>query len=201
MYLKLSFSRPEEIRKILTELAIHKGNGCWEWPRCKLPRGYGAIVIDQKSRIVSRVSAWAFNGFNLDPKFSVCHICDNPPCFNPSHLFVGTHAENMGDMARKNRRKSENNWTAKLNDTSALFVKYAIESGEKRREIAKRFGISIQTVSHIANKRSWKHVQCPVLFGLTQAYITAGDKTPLESAVSMRNQIIQKAIFVVGAND
>ena len=64
--------------------------------------GYGLIMIDNKRNRVSRVSYELFNGA-IGDNMLVCHTCDNPPCINPDHLFVGTNKDNMKDMANKKR--------------------------------------------------------------------------------------------------
>jgi len=79
---------------------------CWEWPKYKTQAGYGTIIFDGFKFAVHRLSFEHYKG--VIPKgMVVMHACDNPPCFNPDHLFLGTHAENMQDMIRKGRHKAQ----------------------------------------------------------------------------------------------
>lgn len=79
-------------------------NGCIEYTGFRLPRGYGMIGVDQggRSELTHRV-AWALANGPIPDGVQVCHSCDNPPCCNVEHLFLGTAHENMQDMARKGR--------------------------------------------------------------------------------------------------
>lgn len=77
----------------------------------------------------------------------VCHRCDNPPCVNPAHLFLGTHTENVRDMLAKGRHAR-----AKLTPDLAAKIKIAPGS---LREVAKHFGITHQQVSRIRHGKSW----------------------------------------------
>jgi hypothetical protein len=82
--------------------------GCWEWPGSRNPQtGYGQLSSweDGKRRLYTahRTSYRAFRG-EIPAGLQVLHSCDNRPCFNPAHLFLGTHADNMRDMDEKGRR-------------------------------------------------------------------------------------------------
>lgn len=79
---------------------------CIEWRGMRTVAGYG-MVSGKPRRYAHR---WAYEKFHgpIAPGLYVLHTCDNPPCINPLHLRVGTHAENMRDMISKGR-----SWTQK----------------------------------------------------------------------------------------
>lgn len=75
---------------------------CWVWVAGHDGYGYGAIRYKGKSVVTHRVSWEMANGLIPDG-MKVLHRCDNPPCVNPDHLFLGTHQDNMADMKEKKR--------------------------------------------------------------------------------------------------
>jgi len=82
---------------------IKRGNAkeCWPWTGKKI-KGYGYLILDGSGYYAHRVSWLLFSG--EDPaKQCVLHKCDNPPCTNPNHLYVGSHGDNMRDMFRRGR--------------------------------------------------------------------------------------------------
>jgi hypothetical protein len=81
---------------------------CWNWEGYISPSGYGyTTVVGQKERRVHRLM-WALKFGPVPEGKEVCHKCDNRGCINPSHLFLGTHQDNMHDSSVKGRMV--NNW-------------------------------------------------------------------------------------------
>lgn len=78
-------------------------SGCWEWTRCRTDFGYGRISWNNHVRTLHRLAAHLVFGLDFNDERRVLHRCDNPPCFNPEHLFVGTQADNVADMVSKGR--------------------------------------------------------------------------------------------------
>lgn len=78
--------------------------GCWEWTRSRTEHGYGRISWRGKPRKVHRVIAHLLHGLDLDdPEQKALHHCDNPSCFNPKHIYVGSQSANVADMMNRGR--------------------------------------------------------------------------------------------------
>jgi hypothetical protein len=92
--------------RIKDKYNINETTGCWEWNNWTNDKGYGEFSIKKRKVLAHRASYMAHNNLTELPKgMYVCHTCDNPPCINPNHLFLGTQQDNMDDMYNKGRRK------------------------------------------------------------------------------------------------
>lgn len=91
----------------------------------------------------------------------VLHKCDNPPCVNPEHLFLGTHTDNMQDMVRKGRHKTKRgseNSRSKLTEQKVKDILRMSRDGWKGKTIAARYGVTPTSVSLILSGKTWQHV-------------------------------------------
>ncbi len=133
---------------------------CWEWLGARSSAGYGQIRIDGSLRYAHR-HALALVGRAAGPGEVVCHHCDNPPCCNPAHLFVGTARDNAKDAAAKgrvHRSRGELSGKAKLTTPNVVEIRDLHARGVQRRDIAERFGIAAATVTSIVARKRWAHV-------------------------------------------
>lgn len=99
---------PEEhaqrtIQKMMARIKI-TARGCWEWQAFRGWKGYGQIAYKGKNAAAHRVM-YALTHGPIPDGYMVCHKCDNPPCCNPGHLWVGTMSDNALDSAKKGRAK------------------------------------------------------------------------------------------------
>lgn len=77
---------------------------CWEWQGAISAKGYGRLTYNQKRLSAHRVAYELYRG-EIPNGFLVCHLCDNPRCCNPHHLWLGTAKENTQDAIAKGRLK------------------------------------------------------------------------------------------------
>ena len=130
-------------------------DACWPWTRATNANGYGIITNkDGGTAIASRAAYEEARGVTLDRSTAVMHLCNNPPCCNPSHLRAGSMAENQAYMAASGRtHRGEGNPQAKLSDTDVAHMRALRAEGWKLAELAERFSVSVAQVSRICNRQ------------------------------------------------
>lgn len=137
-----------------------KSDICWEWSACKTKDGYGQFRFHKQMQLAHRIAYHLYVG-EIPVGMCVCHRCDNPSCVNPVHLFLGTHIDNMLDRDNKGRdadHRGEKNGHAKLINAQVVEIRKKHSEGATQSELAKEFGVSQSTISHILCGETWESI-------------------------------------------
>jgi len=135
---------------------------CWEWAAHRQRAGYGQFTVAKgEFHTASRVSL-ALSIGSIPAGMSVCHSCDNPPCCNPAHLFLGTQADNANDCIRKgraNRARGEGTFSARLTEEIVRGIRSRIPMryGEVAK-LAREYSVSEHAIAAVVRGKTWKHV-------------------------------------------
>ena len=136
--------------------------GCIEWAGTLRPDGYGRFAFGNNSiqELAHRFSYIIHNKIQIPAGLVVCHICDNRKCINPSHFFLGTHADNVRDMVVKNRHGVGSTHSgAILTEKEVLEIRDLLAHKiMTSRAIAELYGITPSNVCHIKKRKLWSHI-------------------------------------------
>jgi hypothetical protein len=132
---------------------------CWLWTASTDRRGYGRIGYGGTNGgwTSAHRAAWELADGPVPDGLLVLHHCDNPPCVRRTHLFLGTHVDNMADMRAKRRSLAgARHNLAKLDDQQVEEIRRRVAAGERQETVAKAFGTSQSHVSGICSGRFWR---------------------------------------------
>ncbi len=132
-------------------------SGCWEWTGARGRDGYGKF--DDYPETLAHREAWRLFKGDVPPGTSVLHHCDNPPCVNPDHLFLGTQYDNVQDCKKKGRRadcSGERNGRAKLNAEQVAEIRRRhAHSTDTVSTLAPEYGVSRNLIHQILSGHTW----------------------------------------------
>lgn len=141
-------------------------SGCLEWQGAYTRDGYGTFATGERSsRGYAKVAAahrvaWTLANGPIPKGMHVMHKCDNKRCVDWSHLRIGTHTDNLRDMYSKGRGRVVTQagqprarlaWP-QVREIRSLYLSKLFSIND----LAKRYGVSMKTVSNILEGRSWK---------------------------------------------
>lgn len=136
---------------------IDKSGDCWEWTAGRDTNGYGNAKLNGV-RLAHRIS-YTLEVGDIPKGMHVLHKCDNPPCVNPEHLYLGTQVENNLDRDNRGRgARGERASTAKLTNEAIPIIRKMLADGEATKVVAKRFGVLPHTIRNVKNGKSWTHI-------------------------------------------
>lgn len=154
--------KPKALDGRFWERTVVTSTGCWEWQGWAVPKGYGGINYQGKKIYVHRL-AWILKRGTIPKGLHVLHHCDNPPCVNPDHLFLGTNDDNIRDCIVKGRQRGgdntgEKNPRATLTELDVRRIRSLYDHGWKHDQIADVFCASIYAVRKAALRQTWRHI-------------------------------------------
>ena len=128
---------------------------CWEWKRWSIKPGYGRMQVKDKMVMTHRLSYELYIG-PIPVGLDVLHRCDNPPCWNPFHLWLGTDLDNSRDCVAKGRNvRGEAVNLHKLTDADIRAIR---ADPRTTLELGPLFGVHPSQISRIKTRRTWKHI-------------------------------------------
>ncbi len=133
---------------------VDSESGCWLWIGQRSGRRYGAHCIAGRTVKAHRFS-WELHYGPIPSGAYVCHKCDTPLCVNPRHLFVGTQADNMRDMAAKGRAASRPGQNNPIAVPVSIARAIAADRETPARDLARDHGVSAAVVYRIRNGTHW----------------------------------------------
>lgn len=129
---------------------VSKTGTCWLWTGKRYAKGYGCVARYDRGLLAHRIAYEYANG-PIPLGLLVRHTCDNPPCVNPSHLILGTQADNLNDAIDRNRFRTK---------LSAEMVAEIRAAGEKRsyNDLASAYNVSKALIYQIVKGRARRHL-------------------------------------------
>ncbi len=161
------------VNRFMAKNIPEPNSGCWLWLGANSGKdGYGVFFLRGKNQKAHRASFLLFNG-QIPEDMHVLHKCDVPCCVNPSHLFLGTHLDNMKDKKSKGRvaricglkngrytkphmnAVGERNGQSKLTEEDVHRIR---KSSKNNCQLGREYGVSNVLISQIRLRKSWRHI-------------------------------------------
>lgn len=147
------------VDRMRSRVSIGSPNECWEWKGTVDDRGRPKRVYMRSHRWKPVRLMYTLTYGNIPTGKQLNHHCDNLLCCNPSHVYVGTHEQNMTDMVNRNRQATgERHGGHKLtvNDVRAIRHQYEPGFHGNTLELARQYNISKTQIYNIVSGKHWK---------------------------------------------
>lgn len=148
-----------DVQRFWTKVSEGSSASCWLWLGSKNLKGYGHFRLNGKIEQAHR-AAWLVAYGEIPKGLHVLHACDNPPCVNRDHLFLGTNGDNSADKISKGRQaKGKKIYSTKLTPADVLEMRRLYATGKvTHRILAKMFHVNHSQIYRVVNKLDWKYI-------------------------------------------
>jgi len=136
---------------------VDKSQECWIWLADRnTSHGHGRIKLKtgpgQYRKFLAHRISWELAHGPIPEGLIILHKCDNPPCVNPDHLFLGTLRDNALDMHAKGRHRI---YQSKLNLKTARLIRILRRGGASYADLCAQFNVSKSTIGSVLAGKSW----------------------------------------------
>lgn len=142
---------------------VDTAGDCWEWRAHRKIAGYGQFTVRKGYFVSAHTVSYALANGPIPAGMVICHRCDNPPCVRPTHLFVGSAADNANDMVAKGRQglrlRGEEHLSARLTEEKVRQIRAIPGYQGVLKDLAAEHGVSVKTISNIRKRKTWRHIQ------------------------------------------
>lgn len=157
--------RHYDCHKLFARLFKHRiidpVTSCWLWPFVN-DSGYGQLHFDHHGRKFSfrihRIAAWLYLGYDGATNLEVCHSCNVKACFNPSHLYLASHQQNIRDARRDGLFPKKFRSMKRLSIAEVRLIRARAKSGDTHAALAREFNVTPGCVAQLVARQTWKHV-------------------------------------------
>ena len=153
---------PQQVVDYFWNKVTYPGNDqdCWEWCGTIEKEGYGVFSVNHKQLRVHRFS-WEYYNGSIPNNLFVCHKCDNPPCVNPDHLFLGSLQDNEKDKVQKDRHVfGSKNGRAVLTEEVIIDIITGVlnKTYLSIADIVDKYKVNPMMIRYIFRRKNWTRV-------------------------------------------
>lgn len=130
---------------------------CWIWDAWTDKDGYGSFSAYNRRAPAHRI-AWILINGAIPNGLYLLHSCDNPPCVNTKHLYLGDQTQNIVEASSKGRIPG-NRLRGYLSPEQVREIRRRVANGEKQADMAREFGMTSSSISTLIAGKIYKHVQ------------------------------------------
>jgi len=139
---------------------VRKTVDCWLWIGAVSKFGHGAFHRSNRQRVDAHRYAYECHHGRIPAGLVVRHLCNNAGCVNPSHLALGTHADNVADRVQAGRSAiGQRNGRSVLTPSQVIEIYRRCQSGDTKAQLAREFRVDRKTIREIVNGDTWRYLR------------------------------------------